>query len=159
MLLERYYDESLAQASYLIGCEESREAIVIDPNRDAQPYVAAAQTRRMRIRYVTETHIHADFVSGARELVRAVRGAPPSLLLSGHGDGDWAYTYAASDGATLIRHGHQITIGSVRLEVVHTPGHTPEHVSFLVTDLAAGDRPMGMITGDFLFVGDVGRPD
>jgi hydroxyacylglutathione hydrolase len=156
MLLERYYDDTLAQASYLIACEKTREAIVIDPTIDAEQYLAAATTRRMRIRYVTETHIHADFLSGSRELARAGKA---KLLLSGHGDDTWRYGFAENEGARLLRDGDSITVGNVRLDVMHTPGHTPEHISFVVTDTAVADRPMGIVTGDFLFVGDVGRPD
>jgi len=156
MLLERYYDDSLAQASYLIGCERAREAIVIDANRGVRRYLEAAESRRMRIRFVTETHIHADYLSGSRELARAARA---ELLLSDHGGADWSYGLAGSDGARLLRDGDSIEVGAVRLEVRHTPGHTPEHISFLATDTATGDRPLGMITGDFVFVGDVGRPD
>jgi hydroxyacylglutathione hydrolase len=156
MLLERYYDESLAQASFLVGCERTREAIVIDPNRDVARYVKAAAARRMTIRYVTETHIHADYLSGARGLAEAARA---TLLLSGHGGADWSYRFADGDGVRLVQEGDEITLGAVRLRVLHTPGHTPEHVAFLVTDTAAGDAPMGIVTGDFVFVGDVGRPD
>jgi hydroxyacylglutathione hydrolase len=156
MLLERYYDDALAQASYLIGCEQSREAIVIDPNRDIDRYVRAAAAHRMRIAFVTETHIHADFLSGARELAQATRA---TLLLSGHGGDDWSYAYAAADGARLLQQGESVRVGRVRLDVLHTPGHTPEHVAFLVTDEATGTAPMGMLSGDFIFVGDVGRPD
>src|SRR6266513_232279 len=156
MLLERYYDDALAQATYLIGCERTRDAIIIDPIREVQRYIRAAHAHHVRIRYVSETHIHADFVSGSRELARETRA---SLLLSGHGGPEWSYEYAESDSARLVRDGETIDVGSVRLTVVHTPGHTPEHISFLVTDTAVGDRPMGMITGDFVFVGDVGRPD
>jgi hydroxyacylglutathione hydrolase len=156
MLLERYYDDSLAQASYLIGCEQTREAIVIDPNRDIERYVQAAAAHRLRLRCVTETHIHADFLSGSRELARAARA---TLLLSGEGGDEWRYAFAASDGAQLVRDGDAISIGKIQVNVLHTPGHTPEHVCFLITDTAVGDLPMGMVTGDFLFVGDVGRPD
>jgi len=156
MLLERYYDDSLAQASYLIGCEQTREAIVIDPNREVDGYVRAAAALGMRIAYVTETHIHADYLSGSRELASAARA---TLLLSGHGGADWSYGYASAEGAQLVREGETISVGAVRLDVRHTPGHTPEHISFLVTDTATGDRPMGIVTGDFVFVGDVGRPD
>jgi hydroxyacylglutathione hydrolase len=154
MLLERYYDDSLAQASYLIGCERSGEAIVIDPNPLESANITAG--RGMEIRYVAETHIHADYFSGARKLAREARA---TLLLSGHGGKDWSYKYEPADNVRLIRDGDVITLGMVRLDVLHTPGHTPEHVSFLVTDLALGDRPMGLISGDFIFVGDVGRPD
>ena len=156
MILRRFYDDKLAQASYLVGCGESGEALVVDPNRDPAPYLAAAAAEGLRITHVTETHVHADFVSGARELARA---AGATLLLSGDGDPAWGYTYAAADGATLLHDGDAIRIGRVRVDVMHTPGHTPEHLSFLVTDTAAADRPMGAFTGDFVFVGDVGRPD
>ena len=156
MLLERYYDESLAQASYLVGCERTREAIIIDPNRDVERYLQAAAARRMTIRYVTETHIHADYLSGSRDLARAARA---TLVLSGHGGDDWRYGFAAPDGARVVHEGDDIQLGKVRLDVLHTPGHTPEHLAFLLTDTAAGTRPMGMFTGDFVFVGDVGRPD
>jgi hydroxyacylglutathione hydrolase len=158
MLLERYYDESLAQASYLIGCERTREAIVIDPNRDIERYLRAAETRRMRIAYVAETHIHADYLSGAAQLAAAApQGA--RLLLSAYGGDDWSYRYAASAGAQLVRDGDEIAVGEIRLRVMHTPGHTPEHICFLVTDTATSDQPLGLVSGDFLFVGDVGRPD
>lgn len=158
MLLERYYDESLAQASYLIGCERTREAIIIDPNRDVDRFLRAAEARRMRIAYVAETHIHADYLSGALQLATT---APekPRLLLSAYGGDDWSYRYAESVGAQRVRDGDTIEIGAVRLRVMHTPGHTPEHICFLVTDTAASDSPIGMVSGDFLFVGDVGRPD
>jgi len=156
MLLERYYNDALAQASYLIGCEQSHDAIVIDPNRDIERYVRAAAAHRMRITFVTETHIHADFLSGSRDLARAARAA---LLLSGHGGDQWSYGFADADGARLLRDGDTINVGNVRLDVLHTPGHTPEHIALLVTDTATGSAPMGMISGDFVFVGDVGRPD
>lgn len=156
MLLERYYDESLAQAGYLIGCERSGDAIVIDAGRDTERYLRGASAHRMRIRYVTETHVHADFLSGSRDLARAARA---TLVLSDHGAPDWTYGFAAADNARLVRDGESIEVGTVALQVMHTPGHTPEHISFLVTDRAAGTQPMGMLSGDFLFVGDVGRPD
>jgi hydroxyacylglutathione hydrolase len=156
MLLERYYDESLAQASYLIGCERTREAIIVDPNRDIDRCARAAAAHRMRIRYVTETHIHADYLSGSRDLARAT-GA--QLLLSGHGAGDWRYAFAAEAGARLLMDGDSVDVGAIRLEVLHTPGHTPEHICFRVTDTAVSERAVGMLTGDFIFVGDVGRPD
>src|SRR5687768_1165708 len=156
MLLERYYDDALAQASYLIACEQSGDAIIVDPNRDIERYVRAASARRLRIRYVTETHIHADFLSGSRALAEA---AGATLLLSAHGGADWSYRYPQSERTRLVRDGESIGVGKVRLDVLHTPGHTPEHISFVVTDTAVGDLPMGIVTGDFLFVGDVGRPD
>ncbi|MDQ2668588.1 MAG: MBL fold metallo-hydrolase, partial [Gemmatimonadota bacterium] len=156
MLLKRFYDANLAQASYLIACQATGDAIVVDPNRDIAQYMRAAEEEGVRLRYVTETHIHADFVSGARELA-ATTGA--TLLLSDEGGDDWRYAFAESDHATLLHDGDVIRVGNIRLDVVHTPGHTPEHISFIVTDGAATDRPMGALTGDFIFVGDVGRPD
>ncbi len=156
MFVHRCYDERLAQAAYLIGCQRTGEAIVIDPPRDIAPLLEVAAREKLRITRVTETHIHADFVSGARELAAAT-GA--TLLLSALGGADWQYRYAKEDGAELVGDGHLITLGGVRLEVWHTPGHTPEHLSFLVTDTARSEEPVAMLTGDFIFVGDVGRPD
>jgi hydroxyacylglutathione hydrolase len=156
MLLKRLFDPKLAQASYLVGCTANGEALVIDPNRDIDQYIRAAESESLRITHVTETHIHADFVSGARELA-ARAGA--TLYLSDEGDAEWKYDYASEDGAVLLKDGDRFMVGNIRLEVMHTPGHTPEHLSFLITDTAATDRPMGVFTGDFVFVGDVGRPD
>ena len=156
MLLKRFYDDTLAQASYLIGCAATGQAIVIDPNRDVDVYMGAAAEEHLSITHVTETHIHADFVSGARELA-ARTGA--KLLLSDEGGDDWRYRFAADDGATPLHDGDSFRVGNVRFDVMHTPGHTPEHIVFVVTDTAAADRPMGMLSGDFVFVGDVGRPD
>ncbi|MBC7791016.1 MAG: MBL fold metallo-hydrolase [Anaerolineae bacterium] len=156
MILKRFYDEKLAQASYLIGCAHAGEAIIIDANRDAQQYLKAAKAEGLRITHVTETHIHADFVSGSRELA-ARTGA--KLNLSDEGDANWKYSFARDSAATLLKDGDSISIGDVSLRVVHTPGHTPEHLAFLVTDTAHASEPMGMVTGDFVFVGDVGRPD
>ncbi len=156
MLLRRFYDTKLAQASYLIGCAATGDAIVVDPNRDVEQYIRAAADEGMKISRVTETHIHADFVSGSRELASRT-GA--ELLLSDEGDASWKYAFAKDAGATLIHDGDTFMVGNLKFEVLHTPGHTPEHVSFLVTDTPATDKPMGAITGDFVFVGDVGRPD
>jgi hydroxyacylglutathione hydrolase len=110
----------------------------------------------MRITHVTETHIHADFVSGARELAHRT-GA--RLYLSDEGGPDWAYGFAGGAGAVLMKDGHTFMVGNIRIEARHTPGHTPEHMTFVVTDTPATDVPMGALTGDFVFVGDVGRPD
>jgi hydroxyacylglutathione hydrolase len=156
MLLERFYNDLLAQASYLLACQDAKVAIVIDPNRDVDRYIEAAAREKLTIAYVTETHIHADFLSGARELASKT-GA--KLLLSGEGGREWQYRFAKSAGARLLRHGDTIDVGRVRLDVRHTPGHTPEHICFVATDCDASDRPVGMFTGDFIFVADVGRPD
>jgi hydroxyacylglutathione hydrolase len=156
MLLRRFYHDGLALASYLLGCQATGAALVIDPNRDLDQYRAAAAEAGLQITAVTETHIHADFVSGARELA-ARTGA--RLYLSGAGPAAWQYAFAAEVGATLLHDGDTFAVGNVRVDVWHTPGHTPEHLSFLVTDTRTADRPMGIFTGDFVFVGDVGRPD
>ncbi len=156
MIFRRFYDAKLAQASYLVGCARSGEALVVDPNRGYEEYVEAARAENLRICCVTETHIHADFVSGSRELA-AQTGA--RLMLSDAGGDDWRYAFAREAGAQLLVDGSTFRVGAVQIEAMHTPGHTPEHLSFLVTDTATGDRPMGAFTGDFIFVGDVGRPD
>jgi len=156
MLFRRLYHDTLAQASYLIACQASREAIVIDPLRDPAPYLDAARQEGVRIVAVTETHVHADFLSGAAELSRAAGAA---LMLSGAGEGDAVYRRDASPDARWLQHGEVLRVGQVRLDVMHVPGHTPEHLAFMVTDEATSDAPVGLVTGDFLFVGDVGRPD
>ena len=152
MILKRLYNDNLAHASYLIGCPECGEAIVIDPNRDIELYVEAAAKEKLKISAVTETHIHADYLSGSRELAQRT-GA--KLYLSGEGPKDWQYAFEGD----RIKEGDSITIGRIRFDVLHTPGHTPEHISFLITDEAASPEPQALFSGDFLFVGDVGRPD
>ncbi|MCK0112178.1 MBL fold metallo-hydrolase [Ornithinimicrobium sp. F0845] len=155
MLLERIYDEDLAQASYFIGCQAANEAIVVDPRRDLQVYLDLAARQGMRIVGVTETHIHADYLSGTRELAAAT-GA--QIYVSDEGGPDWTYG-ADFDSAVRMKHGHRIALGNITLEAVHTPGHTPEHLAFLITDGAQASEPGFMLTGDFVFVGDLGRPD
>jgi hydroxyacylglutathione hydrolase len=152
MLFQVIYDEDLAQASYLIGCQAAGEAIAIDPRRDVDIYLRLAEHHGLRLSAVTETHIHADYQSGSRELAQR-SGA--TLYLSDEGDADWKYGFP---GEKLV-HGSEIQLGKIRIQAVHTPGHTPEHLSFLVTDGAATDLPGFFLTGDFVFVGDVGRPD
>lgn len=171
MILQRIYDDELAQAAYLLGCESTREAIVVDPSLDLDRYLEAARAENLRLTHVTETHIHADFVSGSRALAAAT-GA--TLHLPGEGGPDWSYAEATTGNAPpageardpghaaairFLRDGDTIDVGTVRLTALHTPGHTPEHVAFLVTDTAVSPEPVGMLSGDFIFVGDVGRPD
>ncbi len=156
MLLTRIYEDGLAQASYLMACDQTSLAIVVDPNRDVDRYVDAAARAHVHIAAVTETHIHADFLSGSRELARRT-GA--QLLLSGEGAPDWRYAFAEDAGARLLRDGDRFEVGTLHIDVRHTPGHTPEHLSFIVTDTTVGDIPVGMLSGDFVFAGDVGRPD
>lgn len=155
MLLERVYDEALAQASYLIGCQALGEAIVVDPRRDLESYLQIAEKNGMRVTAVTETHIHADYLSGTRELAEQT-GA--QMYVSDEGGPDWTYGNGFAH-AVRMKDGHEITIGNITVTAVHTPGHTPEHMSFLVTDGAQADEPGYLLTGDFVFVGDLGRPD
>src|SRR5437764_14192515 len=137
MLLKRLYDDKLAQASYLIACQESGNALIVDPLRDVDRYVALANQEKLRITDVTETHIHADFVSGARDLARET-GA--RLHLSDMGGPDWKY--AGIDSYTdMLRDGSTLMVGRVRVDVLHTPGHTPEHLTLLATDCAAPTAP------------------
>lgn len=156
MLIRRFYNEPLAQASYLIGCQAAGTAVVVDANRDTAQYHAVAREENLRITHVTESHIHADYLSGSRQLARET-GA--QLLLSAEGGESWQYAFARDENAVLLHDGDRFSIGAVQLDVLHTPGHTPEHLTFLVTDRAAGEAPVGALTGDFIFVGDVGRPD
>jgi hydroxyacylglutathione hydrolase len=128
----------------------------VDPNRDLEQYLQAADAEGLRIAHVTETHIHADFVSGARELAHR---AGARLYLSDAGGDDWKYGFAGEAHATLLGEGACFRVGNIELRVIHVPGHTPEHLSFLVTDTERASEPMGALTGDFIFVGDVGRPD
>ena len=157
MLLKYFYDKALAHASYMVGCQKTNEALIVDPSRDISPYLAAAKKEGMKIVGVTETHIHADYVSGSREL--AELGA--TLYLSDEGDADWKYFFASEyEGAQLLKDGDSFMVGNVKLETMHTPGHTPESISFILTDMGGGaDRPMGIFSGDFVFVGATGRPD
>lgn len=152
MFFKHFYDSDLAQGSYLIGCQASGDAIVVDARRDVDVYLREAAAQGLVITDVTETHIHADYLSGSRELAQRT-GA--RLWLSDMGDADWKYRF----DATPLRHDDEIRVGNVVVRAVHTPGHTPEHLSFLVTDGATTDQPLMVLTGDFVFVGDVGRPD
>ncbi|MBA3671265.1 MAG: MBL fold metallo-hydrolase, partial [Gemmatimonadaceae bacterium] len=156
MLLRRIYHERLAQASYLLACQSSGEAVVVDPLRDAAPYLELAQREHVRITHVVETHVHADYVSGAAALARA---AGATLMLSGEGDPSSGYRLDRFAGSHALHDGDRFQVGAIRFDVLHVPGHTPEHLAFLVTDTAAVNVPMGMLSGDFVFVGDVGRPD
>lgn len=154
MILKRFYDDKLAHASYLVGCPGAGEACIIDPNRDITQYIQAAQAEGLRIAKVTETHIHADYLSGSQELAEAT-GA--ELLLSDEGDADWKYDPAIK--ATLLKDGDSFRVGALRFDIWHTPGHTPEHITPILTDEATSPEPVAAFTGDLVFVGDVGRPD
>ena len=152
MLLERIYDPDLSQTSYLIGCQAENVALVVDPRRDIQVYLDLAAQHGMTIAAVAETHIHADFLSGARELSTAT-GAP--TYVSGEGGEDWQYGFEAE----RLVDGDTITLGNITATARHTPGHTPEHLSYLITDGAFAQEPGYILSGDFVFSGDLGRPD
>ncbi len=162
MFLRMVYDDKLAEAAYLIGCQRTGEAIVIDPERDVDRYEKIAAANGLRIVAVAETHIHADFISGGREL--AEKGA--MVYVSDEGDADWKYQWldkkmgGGEYNYRLLKDGGTFMVGNIEFKAVHTPGHTPEHLCFMVTDRGGGaDKPMGVATGDFVFVGDLGRPD
>ena len=162
MFLRMMYDDKLAQGAYLIGCQRTGEAIVIDPERDVDRYETLAAANGLRIVAVAETHIHADFISGSREL--AEKGA--KVYVSDEGDADWKYQWldkkmgGGEYNYRLLTDGDTFMVGNIEFKAVHTPGHTPEHLCFMVTDRGGGaDMPMGVATGDFVFVGDLGRPD
>lgn len=152
MFFQHVHDKSLAQASYFIGCQAKGEAIIIDPQRDMDVYLKIAAQNNLKITHIAETHIHADFLTGSRELA-AVTGA--KLYLSDEGGEDWQYQF----NHVGLKHGDVIRVGNLTLEVLHTPGHTPESISFLLTDHPATSQPVMIFTGDFVFVGDIGRPD
>ncbi|QPC48228.1 MBL fold metallo-hydrolase [Mangrovibacillus cuniculi] len=156
MLLEYFYDEKLAHASYLVGCQETRKAIVIDPMRNIDPYIESCKRRGYEIAGAFETHIHADFVSGIRELHE--HGA--ELYLSDEGDIDCKYQNINHLNVRLVQDKDMIYIGTLKFTVIHTPGHTPESISILLTDISdSNDIPIGIFTGDFVFVNDIGRSD
>ncbi len=157
MLIKYFYDSSLAHASYLVGCQKTKEAIIIDAGRNIQPYLDEAASRGMKIVGAADTHIHADYVSGARELADQ-HGA--KLYVSDEGPAEWKYEFAADYDHQLLKEGDTFSVGNVDFKVMFTPGHTPESLSFVLTDRGGGaDEPMGIFTGDFVFVGSIGRPD
>lgn len=152
MFFQHVYDKSLSQGSYVIGCQVTGEAIVIDAQRDIDVYLEIAKQNNLKITHITETHIHADFLCGSRELA-AVTGA--KMYLSDEGGEDWQYEF----DHVGLKDGDVIKVGNLTLEVMHTPGHTPESISFLLRDHPATDEPVMVFTGDFVFIGDIGRPD
>ena len=143
-MFERFFDEGLERTSYLVACPRTREAVVIDPRRDVEIYVAAARERAVTIRWVFQTHVHDNFACGARELValgaRAIVGPDAGLRYQHH----------------YVTHGERMRIGDLSILFLHTPGHTPEHIAILASQ---PDEPVRLFTGDTLRAGDVGRPD
>ncbi len=152
MFFQHVYDKSLAQASYFIGCQKAGVAAVIDPKRDVDTYIEIAKANNMKITHIFETHIHADFLAGSRELAK-LTGA--EMYLSDEGGEGWEYQFPHHG----LKDGDKIKMGNLSFDVLHTPGHTPESISFLLTDNPASAKPVMLFTGDFVFVGDIGRPD
>ena len=148
MIFTQYYLDCLSQASYLIGDETTGRAVVVDPRRDVDEYVRDARAAGLRIELVIETHFHADFLSGHLELAEAT-GAEIGF----------ASVAAPEFAFRALTDGERISLGEVELEIRHTPGHTPESLSVVVFEHAGDEVPYGVLTGDTLFIGDVGRPD
>ena len=147
MIFAQYYLDCLSQASYLVGDETTGRAVVIDPRRDVDEYLRDAEAHGLRIELVIETHFHADFLSGHLELAAAT-GA--EIGYGATGEADFAFR--------RLHDGERIALGDVVLEIRETPGHTPESISIVVYEHADDEVPYGVLTGDTLFIGDVGRP-
>jgi hydroxyacylglutathione hydrolase len=159
MLFRQFFDPKLAQFAYLVGCQQSGEALIIDPERDIDRYVEAAEAEGLRIVAVAETHIHADFLSGAREFAERFG---TRTYLSDEGGEEWASDWARNGDydVQFLADGDSFRLGGIEIRAVHTPGHTPEHLSYVLIDRGSGAHtPIGIATGDFVFVGDLGRPD
>lgn len=156
MFFKQFYDNHLSQASYLVGCQRTGEAIIIDPVRDLTKYMEVADSEGFKITQAAETHIHADFASGIRDVAARLNA---NIYVSGEGDDQLSYKNMP-EHTNFVKNQDIIQVGNIKLEVLHTPGHTPESISFLLTDEGGGSSvPMGLFSGDFIFVGDIGRPD
>ncbi|MGH8014948.1 MAG: MBL fold metallo-hydrolase [Candidatus Zixiibacteriota bacterium] len=158
MFFRQIIDPLLSQHAYLIGCESTKEAVLFEPERDIDKYFKLAEKNGYKIVAAAETHIHADYLSGLRQL--AERGV--KVYASDEGDTDWKYEWLKSGkyNHQLLLNGDTFEIGSVTFRAVHTPGHTPEHICFEISENENGvTKSLGILTGDFMFVGDVGRPD
>lgn len=152
LTLKRIFDDGLAQSSYILMDNTSKEAVVIDPRKDIQIFIDTLSSLGAKVKYVTETHIHADYLSGARELAQFTDA---TLALSKAGPIEWQYRFDYQP----LKKGDYLAFGSFTLQVLHTPGHTPESISFLLFNNKDLRTPLKAFTGDFLFVGDAGRPD
>src|SRR5579864_7050731 len=148
MYFKQFLDERYGCASYVVASRQSHEAAIVDPSLDVEPYEALLHERDFQLRYVSETHVHADHLSGARQLA-ATHGVSVCLYESVQ----VAYPYCS------LRDGEELALGQLRLRVWHTPGHRPELLSLLISNLARSPEPSMVLTGDSLLVGDVGRPD
>ena len=157
MILRQIEDKDISQYSYLVGCQKTKEAIIIDPERDVEKYFDLAKKEGLEIVAAADTHIHADYITGLKEF--ANKGI--KVYGSKEGGPDWQYEWLKNSDYKheLIGDGHEIKIGNLTIKAVHTPGHTPEHLTYLLIDHPRSDKPLAAFTGDFIFVGDVGRPD
>jgi hydroxyacylglutathione hydrolase len=154
MLFERFEDSGLSQFSYAVGCPAASSIAIVDPRRDIDVYLDFADREGVAITYVLETHIHADFASGARELAER---AGAKLCLSAYDAGE---KYDVAFPHYELSDGDELEVGSVRIRALHTPGHTPEHLAFLIFDTHRSSTvPEILLSGDFLFIGSLGRPD
>src|SRR5256885_14212959 len=151
LVFEAIQTEGLAEISYLIGDDEEGIAAVFDPRADVEVYLELARAKNVAITHIFETHIHADLVSGARELCNRVESA--RIYVSHEGGANYGFE------TKPVRDGDKFTFGSVIITAKHTPGHTPEHVSFILTDADHTEIPWGVLSGDSLFVNSAGRPD
>ena len=148
MILRQFLHADPVGASYLFGCAGRASAAVVDPVGEIAPYLRVAQETGMHIRYVIDTHLHADHLSSARSLAEAT-GADYFL----HEDAKVGFPFRG------MRDGEDLELGNVTMKVLHTPGHTPEHISMLVTDRTRSDEPWFVLTGHTLMVGDLGRTE
>jgi len=148
MFTQQFFVEGLGCASYIVGCEAQGIAAVIDPDRNVQKYLDVAQSRGLKITHIIETHLHADHISGNTDLAERTSAD--------------IYVHEASGAEYAhkpLHHDDVIELGNIRMRVVHTPGHTPESITLLVSDTTRAEEPWLALTGDTLFVGDIGRPD
>ena len=149
MIFQQLVNEESGCLSYLIGCGQAGQAVIVDPGRDrVAEYLGIARKKGLRITHVLETHTHADHISGNRDLVAATQAA---IVM--HRSSPAVFDH------TTVQDGEILRVGSVELRILHTPGHTPDSMSILVTDKSRGDQPWFVLTGDALFIGSVGRPD
>ena len=148
MFTQQFFVDGLGCASYLVGCEAKGVAAVVDPDRDVQKYLDTAQSRGLKITHIIETHLHADHISGNSDL--AARTGADIYLHENSG---------AEFPHKTLKQNDVVELGNIRLRVLHTPGHTPESITLLVSDTTRAEEPWLALTGDTLFVGDIGRPD
>jgi len=158
MFFRQIIDPLLSQHAYLIGCETVKEAVLFEPERDIDRYLKLAQKNGYKIVAAAETHIHADYLSGLRQFAEAGF----KVYASDEGDDDWKYDWLQGSkyNYQLLKNNDTFSVGKITFKVIHTPGHTPDHICFEISEKQNGNSKVhGILTGDFVFVGDVGRPD